>query len=118
MRLKEMFISKLAIGVPWLHLKAQTQAQFTKPYAVLFLSWEQISVQMVIMQYVFQYEQSVICKLFHIRSALLISDCRTENSVPSGSFCCGGELLLFHQLMDISSFFSHFQMYYQLPWER
>lgn len=47
-------------------------------------------------------EWSVIGKLFHIRSTLLISVCQSENIVLSGSLCSREELLLFLQFMDIS----------------
>lgn len=47
-------------------------------------------------------EWSVILKLFHIRSALLISVCQSENIAPSASLGSAEELLLFLQFMDIS----------------
>ncbi len=118
---------KLAIDVPWLHLKVQAHRSICKTLICITLvrgAGLSTEGELTICFPIWCDEWSVICKLFYIKSALLISVCWSENLVLSGSSCSGGELLLFHQLMDISSLFL-LQMHCQLlsemgnvPWSR
>lgn len=113
--------------MPWLHLKVQAHRSIRKTLIrITLVRGADLSTEggLTICFPIWCDEWSVICKLFYIKSALLISVCWPENLVLSGSSCSGGELLLFHQLMDISSLFL-LQMHCQLlsemgnvPWSR
>ncbi len=113
--------------MPWLHLKVQAHRSICKTLICITLvrgAGLSTEGELTICFPIWCDEWSVICKLFYIKSALLISVCWSENLVLSGSSCSGGELLLFHLLMDISSLFL-LQMHCQLlsemgnlPWSR
>lgn len=96
-----------AIAVFWLHLKVQIKCSIythKKNREQVMRASLSMEGDCTICFPIWCDEWSVIRKLFHIRSALLISVCQSENIAPSGSLCSREELLLFLQFMDISFF--------------